>query len=797
MEAQSFNRHSAAMSNSVLPGKSEVHHPNLQALFESVPGQFLILLPDFTMVEASDAYLYATMKTREQIIGHNLFEVFPDNPLDIAARGMDNLRVSLSYVLKHGVPHLMEVQKYDMRTPEGKVEERYWSLYNKPVFNSKDELIYIIHRVEDVTRQVQADLKVKAGEELISLIIDNVKEYALFMLDADGFVTSWNRGAEHIKGYKAAEIIGKHISVFYTDEEVRDRTPDRNLKMAKESRRLEVEGWRKRKDGSQFWAEVVLTALYNDDGSVRAISKITRDITERNNVKEQIKELNATLEQRVIERTNELFESEKKYHNLFQNNPMPMWVIDVETFQFLDVNDAAVRHYGFSREEFLNMTALDIRPEEERERYIQANRTEDSGPLNVGIWKHYKKDGSLIYIEGIVHYITFEGKRARLVLSNDVTEKKIAEDRHKKAEEKILASEVRFRSLIEKNNDMMTLTSPEGKILYASPSITNVMGYSSDEFLKISVFDLVPPDDLVGLWEQIQSIMEFPGKSFYREQRLQHKSGHYIWTEGTMTNMLHEPSVSALVSNFREITERKNAELHRNKITADLIQRNKDLEQFAYILSHNLRLPVANILGLSQALQDEALDVNDIPEIAKGLHASTQKLDEVILDLNNILKVRSEIIEKKEQVILSELVADIRHSLDGQIKKDNIDFLVDFSEVDEMRTLKSYLHSILYNLISNSIKYRKTNDNCRIEIKSRKTPGGLRLLIRDNGIGMDLQKMKNNLFGLYKRFHPEVEGRGVGLFMVKTQVEALGATINVKSKINEGTEFIIDFESTD
>jgi hypothetical protein len=80
---------------------------------------------------------------------------------------MDNLRDSLNYVLKHGVPHLMDVQKYDMRTINGNVEERYWSLYNKPVFNSKDEIIYIIHRVEDVTRQVQADLKVKAGEELI------------------------------------------------------------------------------------------------------------------------------------------------------------------------------------------------------------------------------------------------------------------------------------------------------------------------------------------------------------------------------------------------------------------------------------------------------------------------------------------------------------------------------------------------------------------------------------------------------------------------------------------------------
>src|SRR5262249_41354840 len=149
----------------------------------------------------------------------------------------------------------------------------------------------------------------------------------------------------------------------------------------------------------------------------------------------------------------------------------------------------------------------------------------------------------------IVHYITFEGKRARLVLCNDVTERKITEDRHRKAEEKILASEVRFRSLIEKNNDMMMLTSAQGKIHYVSPSIINVLGFSADELLKSSVSDLLHPDDLIGVLEQIQAIVELPGKSFYRQKRMRHKNGDYVWMEGTMTNMLHEPSVGALVSN--------------------------------------------------------------------------------------------------------------------------------------------------------------------------------------------------------------------------------------------------------
>src|SRR6476659_2848197 len=132
------------MKNNTLLKKTGFPQPDFEALFASVPGLYLILLPDFPMVAASDEYLFATMKNREQIVGRNLFDVFPDNPLDIEARGMDNLRVSLNHVLKQSVPHLMDVQKYDMRRPEGHLEERYWSLFNKPVFNSNNEIIYII-----------------------------------------------------------------------------------------------------------------------------------------------------------------------------------------------------------------------------------------------------------------------------------------------------------------------------------------------------------------------------------------------------------------------------------------------------------------------------------------------------------------------------------------------------------------------------------------------------------------------------------------------------------------------------
>ncbi len=132
--------------------------PDFKALFESAPGLYLVLTPDFTIVAASDAYLAATMTRREDILGRGIFEVFPDNPDDPGATGVRNLSASLNRVVQHRVADAMPVQKYDIRRPlseGGGFEERYWSPVNSPVFGQRNELAYIIHRVEDVTEFVR------------------------------------------------------------------------------------------------------------------------------------------------------------------------------------------------------------------------------------------------------------------------------------------------------------------------------------------------------------------------------------------------------------------------------------------------------------------------------------------------------------------------------------------------------------------------------------------------------------------------------------------------------------------
>ncbi len=243
----------------------------------------------------------------------------------------------------------------------------------------------------------------------------------------------------------------------------------------------------------------------------------------------------------------------------------------------------------------------------------------------------------------------------------------------------------------------------------------------------------------------------------------------------------------------RDITQQKKMEIEREKITADLIQRNKALEQFTYIISHNLRAPVANIIGLSTLTASLEIEDTEISEIISSIGRSAHKLDEVISDLNQVLQVNKDINENIALIVLPSLIEDIKYSIQHLIAEERVSIVCNFEEPGEMVSLKSFIHSIFYNLILNSIKYRKPGVDPVINISTKADDGKIRISYKDNGRGIDTSKHADELFGLYKRFDTSVEGKGMGLFMVKMQVESLGGAIALKSKLNKGTEFIIEF----
>ena len=170
------------------------------------------------------------------------------------------------------------------------------------------EGLLISSAIRDITKRTEIETKLREHEETFRLLVVGVTDYAIFMLDPNGLVMSWNAGAQRIKGYEAEEIIGQHFSRFYLEEERNDRKPERELKEAAEFGRCEDEGWRLRKDGTRFWANVVVTAVYDASGKLRGFGKVTRDITERKKIQEQLEE-----QTRQLARSNaELIESNKE-----------------------------------------------------------------------------------------------------------------------------------------------------------------------------------------------------------------------------------------------------------------------------------------------------------------------------------------------------------------------------------------------------------------------------------------------------------------------------------------------------
>jgi len=198
-------------------------------------------------------------------------------------------------------------------------------------------------------------LPVRASGEQFRSLVEQVQDYAIFMMDPQGRVVSWNAGAERCKGYCAAEIIGKHFSVFYTKEDRKSGVPAKELEAARSAGSVEREGWRLRKDGSRFWASVTITALYDESGELAGFGKVTRDVTERRRAEE------------ALQRSRTLFE------RLFENAPDAVVVVDNHGV-IRKVNQQAEVLFGYLREEILGKRVEILMPERIQKAHLQHRR---------------------------------------------------------------------------------------------------------------------------------------------------------------------------------------------------------------------------------------------------------------------------------------------------------------------------------------------------------------------------------------------------------------------------------------
>lgn len=310
---------------------SPLPEQQFQQLFEAAPGLFLVLQPDFTIVAVSDSYLQATMTQRQTICGRGIFEVFPDNPDDPAATGVSNLRSSLIHVREFKEQHTMAVQKYDIRRPDGSFEERFWSPLNKPVLDEAGNLLFIIHRAEDVTDyirkeqleqeqskriiEMESEIYQRAQEiqEFNSRLSDEVKERrkaeekfksllasapdAIIIADERGNIVLINKQTETLFGYLQEELIGQPVELLVPTEEREKHHTHREAYYSNPAIRAMGAGlelFAQRKDGSLFPVEISLSPLSTDEGML--VLAAVRDITTRKSADEAILQLNKELE---------------------------------------------------------------------------------------------------------------------------------------------------------------------------------------------------------------------------------------------------------------------------------------------------------------------------------------------------------------------------------------------------------------------------------------------------------------------------------------------------------------------
>lgn len=238
-----------------------------------------------------------------------------------------------------------------------------------------------------------------------------------------------------------------------------------------------------------------------------------------------------------------------------------------------------------------------------------------------------------------------------------------------------------------------------------------------------------------------------------------------------------------------EIEKRTQELQHTNR---ELVLHNNQLEQFAFIAAHNLRAPLARILGLANVV-DLSRTEEDKDIALKKLVTSTQDLDHVIRDLNLILNIQKH-TSNLVSVDLSQAFVRVKKMLEREIDETDATVIKDFSAAERVYAVAPYVESILYNLLSNAIKYREPSRPPIINLTTSVEPDFVCLTVSDNGLGINLSKYKQNMFTLYKRFHTHMEGKGLGLYLVKTQIMALGGKIEVESELNQGTTFKVYFK---
>jgi PAS domain S-box-containing protein len=385
-----------------------------------------------------------------------------------------------------------------------------------------------------------------------------------------------------------------------------------------------------------------------------------------------------------------------------------------------------------------------------------------------------------------------DGNAIRMIGAiQDVTKQKEEEQRLKLLE-----------TVITQTKDAVIITESEKsnktipKIVFVNPAFTEMTGYQSQEVIGKTPIVFMGRKSVKNEITSLSKALK--GRAEFKFETLnQKKNGDGYWVSFSMIPITNqEGEHSHWISIQRDITEEKKQEKEKEQLIRELTQNNKDLKQFSYITSHNLRAPLSNLTGLLNLMQEYPIENPELREIISGFSTSTNMLNETIDDLVKVVIIKDNPSIDKEEVLIKDVFENVFNQLSYLISIHKPILKVELEKVSILNVNKAYLESILLNLFTNAIKYRSPKRILRIFVSSKEINNAIVLTFKDNGIGIDLERNRDKIFGLYQRFHNYSDSKGLGLYLVKSQVESMSGTITVESEVDKGTTFTIIFKNT-
>jgi two-component system cell cycle sensor histidine kinase/response regulator CckA len=638
----------------------------------------------------------------------------------------------------------------------------FWAQgYGRAVRDSSGNILRYEVFVQDI------DLRKKA-EESVQKLLHAVEqtENVVLMTDPDGAITYVNPAFERVYGYTREETLGKTPRILKGgghDRAYYERFWQRLL--AGESVREEFVN--RRRDGQLVPVESSVSPVLDSRGSPIGFISLQHDLTERKRSEERV---------RI---------SEEKYRLLFDSNPLPMWVYDNETLAFLAVNQAACRYYGYSLDEFLSMTIKDIRPPEDISALLRRIERKGSGFRRSGIRRYRKKDGTLVHAEVTSAPFGFDGRSAKLVLANDVTDRLRAEEGMRKSEE-------RFRKLFESNTIGISVADLSGQILESNDAYLGMIGYTREELLSGVVrWDGMTPaeyreKDQIAI-EQLQRT----GVAQPYEKALIRKDGTHVPL--LIGIAMLEASERSIIAFTVDLSSRRKLEEQFRQA-----QKMEAVGQLAGGVAHDFNNLLTAILGYSDLLGGRlapgSIESEELDEIRKAGERATS-LTRQLLAFS-----RQQVLERKV-LDLNDLIADIEKMLRRLIGEDVKLTTVLDPVLRRVFADAGQVEQVIMNLAVNARDAmprggRLTIETANVdldEVYARQhvtvRPGSyVMIAVSDTGIGMNGETLAH-VFEPFFTTKGLGKGTGLGLATVYGIVKQSGGYIWAYSEVGKGTTF--------